>query len=60
MHFHHVEDLFKSWSYVTFAPLRIKQQIAENIQQVAYLGVSFSDEEMKIIQETKEFLYALS
>lgn len=59
MHYHHIEDLFKSWGYVTFAPLRIQQQIAENIQQVSYLGVSFSDKEKKIIQETKKFLYAL-
>ena len=57
MHYHHIEDLLKSWRYVTFAPLRIQQQIAENIQQIAYLGLSFSDEEIKIIQETKEFLY---
>lgn len=63
MHYHHIEDIFKSWGYVTFAPLRIKQQIAENIQQIAHhdsIKSTFSDEEIKIIQETKEFLYNLS
>ncbi len=59
MHFHHVEEIFKTWRYVTFAPIRIKQQIAENIQQFAHLDSGFSNEELEIIQETKEFLYAL-
>lgn len=58
MHYHHSEEVFRSWSYVAFAPLRIQQQIAENIQQIARLdSTKFSDEEKKIIQETKEFLY---
>lgn len=63
MHFHHAEDLFNSWGYITFAPLRIQQQIAENIQQIAHhdsIKSTFSDKEIKIIQETKEFLYKLS
>ena len=59
MYFHHVEEIFRSWRNATFAPLRIKQQIAENIQQFAHLDSGFSNEELEIILETKEFLYAL-
>ena len=60
MHFHYIEDLLRGWRYLTFAPDRLKQQIAENIQKFAsHSELGFSDEEMQIIQETKNFLFTL-
>ncbi len=57
MHCHYIEDILRSWTYLKTAPDRLKQQVAENIQQFASSRFQFSSEEMKIIQESKNFLY---
>lgn len=56
MHFHHIEEILRSWNSLMFAPIRARQQVAENIQQFARSNLTFSDEEMEIIQKSKEFL----
>lgn len=58
MHYHYIEDILRSWTFLKFAPDRLKQQVAENIQQFARCNkFQFSSEEIKVIQESKNFLY---
>ena len=57
LHYHYIEDILKSWTFLKFAPDRLKQEISENIQQFATCSdLTFSPEELKIIQESKDFL----
>lgn len=60
MHFHHIEEILRSWNSLMFAPIRVRQQVAENIQYFARCNnFQFSAEEQKIIQESKKFLYSI-